>query len=65
MSTAFGVIESQPLQDGRNMVMMLAPHKAVVPAKPAPDEAADTSTDAPVDKPAGQADAAATGSPGG
>ena len=27
-----GVIESQPLQDGRNMVMMLAPHKAVVPA---------------------------------
>src|SRR4029078_6783089 len=24
-----GSIESQPLQDGRNMVMMLAPHKAV------------------------------------
>ena len=23
-----GAIESQPLQDGRNMVMMLAPHKA-------------------------------------
>ena len=22
-----GIIESQPLQDGRNMVMMLAPHK--------------------------------------
>jgi translation initiation factor IF-3 len=56
-----GVIESQPLQDGRNMVMMLAPHKAVVPAKPAPDEAADTSEGAPADKPADEADAAATG----
>jgi len=42
-----GAIESQPLQDGRNMVMMLAPHKAVVPApaakadEEAPAEAAD------------------------
>ena len=44
-----GLIESQPLQDGRNMVMMLAPHKAVVPAKPSPDAPADA------------ADAAATG----
>jgi translation initiation factor IF-3 len=33
-----GSIESQPLQDGRNMVMMLAPHKAVVPVKPAAEE---------------------------
>ena len=33
-----GAIESQPLQDGRNMVMMLAPHKA--PAKPAEAAAA-------------------------
>jgi translation initiation factor IF-3 len=33
-----GTIESQPLQDGRNMVMMLAPHKAA-PAKPAEVEA--------------------------
>jgi translation initiation factor IF-3 len=41
-----GAIESQPLQDGRNMVMMLAPHRAVVApaAKPEdgePAEAAD------------------------
>ena len=56
-----GVIESQPLQDGRNMVMMLAPHKAVVPAKPQPDAPADKPEDAPADKPADEADAAATG----
>jgi translation initiation factor IF-3 len=30
-----GVIESQPLQDGRNMVMMLAPHKNPVVTRPA------------------------------
>jgi translation initiation factor IF-3 len=35
-----GAIESQPLQDGRNMVMMLAPHKAVAPPQPQADEAA-------------------------
>ena len=34
------MIESDPLQDGRNMVMMLAPHKEAVVAKPA-DEAGD------------------------
>jgi translation initiation factor IF-3 len=45
-----GSIESQPLQDGRNMVMMLAPHKAVV----APAEKAD-------DAPAEAADEAAAG----
>jgi len=57
-----GVIESQPLQDGRNMVMMLAPHKAVVPAKASPDAPADKPEDAPpADKPADAADAAATG----
>ncbi len=33
-----GLIESQPLQDGRNMVMMLAPTKAVAPQHEA-DEA--------------------------
>jgi translation initiation factor IF-3 len=43
-----GTIESQPLQDGRNMVMMLAPHKA--PAVQKQQE-----------PPAPQADAAATG----
>jgi translation initiation factor IF-3 len=45
-----GSIESQPLQDGRNMVMMLAPHKAVA----APSEKAD-------DVPAEAADEAAAG----
>jgi translation initiation factor IF-3 len=35
-----GTIESQPLQDGRNMVMMLAPHKAAAPPQPQADEAA-------------------------
>ena len=29
-----GVIESEPLQDGRNMVMMLAPVKEAAPAQP-------------------------------
>jgi translation initiation factor IF-3 len=29
------MIESDPLQDGRNMVMMLAPHKEAVAVKPA------------------------------
>ena len=54
-----GLIESQPLQDGRNMVMMLAPHKAVVPAKASPDAPADKPEDAPpADKPADAADAA-------
>jgi translation initiation factor IF-3 len=34
-----GTIESSPLQDGRNMVMMLAPHKNVAaPGSPAKDE---------------------------
>jgi translation initiation factor IF-3 len=32
-----GLIESQPLQDGRNMVMMLGPAKAAVPV-PAPGD---------------------------
>ena len=35
-----GVIESNPLQDGRNMVMMLAPHKAPAKEAEAPAETA-------------------------
>jgi len=42
------VVEQRPQQDGRNMVMMLAPHKAPVVQKPQ-------------EPPAPQADAAATG----
>jgi translation initiation factor IF-3 len=34
-----GTIESQPLQDGRNMVMMLAPAKAVAPLPATAEEA--------------------------
>jgi len=37
-----GIVESAPLQDGRNMVMMLAPHKnAPVQPQSADDEAPD------------------------
>ena len=36
-----GTIESQPLQDGRNMVMMLAPYKAAVVQKPPEPPAAE------------------------
>jgi translation initiation factor IF-3 len=32
-----GIVESAPLQDGRNMVMMLAPHKNAALAQPAGD----------------------------
>jgi translation initiation factor IF-3 len=36
-----GVVESAPLQDGRNMVMMLAPHKNAPTQQPAAEPAAD------------------------
>jgi translation initiation factor IF-3 len=39
-----GIIESQPLQDGRNMVMMLAPHKAPAVQKPPEPPAAEADT---------------------
>jgi translation initiation factor IF-3 len=52
-----GLIESQPLQDGRNMVMMLGPTKAVL-SPPQADEAAAGATDEAAD---GAADEAATG----
>ena len=32
------LIESQPLQDGRNMVMMLAPHRQVTATRPEDEE---------------------------
>ena len=48
------VIESEPLQDGRNMVMMLAPHKEAVAAKPA-NEAGDAEA---ADEPSGAGRAA-------
>ena len=44
------VIEADPLQDGRNMVMMLAPHKEAVAAKPA-NEAGDTEATEAIPRP--------------
>jgi translation initiation factor IF-3 len=41
-----GLIESQPLQDGRNMVMMLAPTKAVVTPQQADEAAAGAADEA-------------------
>jgi translation initiation factor IF-3 len=50
------VIESDPLQDGRNMVMMLAPHKEAIVAKPA-NEGGDEGASAGIDITAGIATA--------
>jgi translation initiation factor IF-3 len=37
----FGVVEQRPIQEGRNMTMMMAPSKAVLAGKTDTDEAAD------------------------
>ncbi len=37
----FGVVEQRPIQEGRNMTMMMAPSKAVLAGKAATEEAAD------------------------
>jgi translation initiation factor IF-3 len=43
-----GVIESAPIQDGRNMVMLLAPVRELPPTKPGPNETpAPTPSEAP------------------
>ena len=44
--TDLGIIESNPLQDGRNMVMMLAPHKNPVKDEPVGDEPAAPAAEA-------------------
>jgi translation initiation factor IF-3 len=45
-----GVIESAPIQDGRNMVMLLAPVRELPPTKPGPNEApTESTTEAPSD----------------
>jgi translation initiation factor IF-3 len=56
-----GVIESNPLQDGRNMVMMLAPHKA--PAKEAEAPAETEAPAAPPEAPAVVKDTAPAAEP--
>ena len=55
--TDLGIIESNPLQDGRNMVMMLAPHKNPVKDEPVADEPAAPAAEAAV--PAAEAEPAA------
>jgi translation initiation factor IF-3 len=40
-----GYVESSPKQDGRNMIMVLAPHKQVKPTKGKPAEDADAPAD--------------------
>ena len=42
-----GVIESAPIQDGRNMVMLLAPVRELPPTKPGANEAPAAETAAP------------------
>ena len=53
-----GVIESAPIQDGRNMVMLLAPVRELPPTKPGPNEAP-----APSEAPRRGAERAATAAP--
>ena len=44
--TDLGLVESAPKQDGRNMIMVLAPHKKRVPVGLAGDTPAETETPA-------------------
>jgi translation initiation factor IF-3 len=59
-----GVIESAPIQDGRNMVMLLAPVREIAEAKPEPaakpDKHEGKSEAKPEAKPASEPEAAAT-----
>jgi translation initiation factor IF-3 len=43
--TELGYVESSPKQDGRNMIMVLAPHKQVKPTKGKPADDADAPAD--------------------
>ena len=43
--TELGYVESSPKQDGRNMIMVLAPHKNVKPTKGKPADDADAPAD--------------------
>jgi translation initiation factor IF-3 len=55
-----GVIESAPIQDGRNMVMLLAPVRELPPTKPGPNEApTEAPSDAPSETPSESAEPAA------
>jgi translation initiation factor IF-3 len=52
-----GIVESAPLQDGRNMVMMLAPHKNAPIASAAPETDGPTAAE-PAEVPAESAEPA-------
>ena len=59
-----GVVEQRPMQEGRNMTMMMAPSKAVLAGRidsdgsvmPAPEDGAEPTTTPPADTPAATAD---------
>ena len=59
-----GVVEQRPMQEGRNMTMMMAPSKAVLAGRidsdgsvmPAPEDGAEPTTPTPADTPAATAE---------
>jgi translation initiation factor IF-3 len=59
-----GVVEQRPMQEGRNMTMMMAPSKAVLAGRidsdgsvmPAPEDGVEPTTPTPADTPAATAD---------
>ena len=53
-----GVIESAPIQDGRNMVMLLAPVREIADAKPEPAAKPDKHAEAKPEPPASEPEAA-------
>ncbi len=61
-----GVVEQRPMQEGRNMTMMMAPSKAVLAGRvdgdePSGEPAAETPSGAATDAPAGVSESAANG----
>jgi translation initiation factor IF-3 len=60
--TELGFVESQPKQDGRNMIMVIGPHRrapAPAPAQPRPVPSPRSEADAPAETPAAAAEPAA------
>jgi translation initiation factor IF-3 len=62
--TELGFVEAQPKQDGRNMIMVIGPHRRALErkaeAKPAPEPAPSRPVPSPRSEAPAQADAAAT-----
>jgi translation initiation factor IF-3 len=57
-----GVVEQRPMQEGRNMTMMMAPSKAVLAGTADGDGATDGAVPAPATEPQSQNGADADGS---